>query len=143
MILKNPYVSVTTSGPTTVDLSAYVQQISGGPEFDEVDTTVGNAAGTKSSEAGMESGSLEVTCLQAFGTGTPDAVNAAAYEDARNGLNVTVEFRAVNASRSATNPGWSAAYKCFVYKPVDTQVGQAITTVLRFVKQGALSKLTS
>jgi hypothetical protein len=133
MVLKQPYVSINS-----VDLSAFVKSISLPYEMDTVESTAGNATGSKSYITALYGWSLEIEANQDYAAAQVDATLWAAMVA---GAAVPIEVRPSTAVVGATNPKWTGNAIITGYDPFGgAKVGDLITAKPSITGTGALTR---
>lgn len=132
LVLTNAFFSINS-----VDLSNRVRSVSVEYSADEVeDTTMG--ADTHTALGGLKNWSMDIEFAQDFASGNVDATMFSLV-----GTQTTVEVRPVNASRSATNPGYTGTALVASYNPIGQSVGELATAPVRVRSAGTLSRATA
>lgn len=130
--LTNAYVSVNS-----VDLSDHVKSVTVEDNREQVDFTAMGAT-NKVYGKGLGDGKITVEFFQDFAAGE---VYATLQPLIASTTPVTVEVRAVNGARSATNPGIVMSSLLFTFSPVAGAVGEASSMTAEFVN-GSQSGIT-
>lgn len=129
--LKQPHVTINT-----VDLSAYVTELTINYEAKDIDSTAGNSAGAESHMPGLVKWSADITFNQDYAASMVDAtlfplVGAAAF---------AVIIRPSTAAKGAANPEYTGNAILTNYDPLGGKVGDLITTKPKLVGSGALAR---
>ena len=134
MIFLNPYLSINA-----VNLSASIRSVdtSGVGEVEQKDQTCANAAGVKSTAAGLEGWSLKVKFKQVFGAGNVHETLRSVHKTI-----VPIEFRHDGAAVGATNPKLTGN-ALVIYKPTGGAVGDLLEADAELVGDGAYAWATS
>lgn len=120
-----------------VDLSDHVSKVTTVDNRDSVDITAMGAV-NKAITKGLGDGSVSIDVFQDFAAGK---VHATLQPLLGSSTPVTVEVRAVNAARSATNPAFLMSGLLMNYGMLDGKVGDANMTTYEFVN-GAQAGVT-
>lgn len=136
-VLRNAYVLVNA-----VDLSARARSVTITTSRPEVEVT---AMGSLYQEfvGGIPDATIEVEYYQDLAAGSVDATHTGLVN---SDTPFTVEIRAVNAARSATNPAWvMTALLLGDYQPVAGSVADAATTTVTYRNAAptGISRLTA
>ncbi|MGW9196053.1 radical SAM protein [Micromonospora chersina] len=121
----------------SVDLSAYVRQVTLNVNADELDdTAMGDTF--RSRIGGLRDWSVNLEFNQDFAAGAVDATLWPLL-----GTTTTVTVKATSAANSATNPQYSGSVLVSQVNPLTNGVGDLATTSITWNGAGTLSRLTS
>jgi hypothetical protein len=134
-VLSNAYLSVNG-----VDLSSHVRRVELTIEAATPDNTTMGSTTTQVMGGGLKNWSLNAEFLQDFAASQVDATLSNVWQQ---GLAVNIEVRPVNASRSATNPGYTGSAVLREYVPVSDPVGSEARATAAFVAAGPLTRSTT
>jgi len=132
--VSTPQITVNT-----VDLSAYLKNVTLNYEADELETTSTGSAGNKSYIAGLKSWSVDATVNQDFAASKVDAtlfplIGAAAF---------AIILKPTSADVSATNPSFTGSCILTKYPPLSGAVGEVSTVSFNMRGTGALTRNVS
>lgn len=132
-VLTNAYALINS-----VNLSDHVKEVKVTYKADTPENTAMSQT-TKNRLSGLKDWDLEITFNQDFAAANVDAtlfplIGAAAF---------SVEIRPDAGSRSATNPGYSGNCLLADLPIIAGKVGDVLSTSVKFVGTGTLSRLTA
>lgn len=131
-VVKTPQIEVNS-----VDLSAYLEDVTLTYEADEIESTSsGTTVNDKSFVAGLRSWSIDATLQQSYAAAQVDAtlfglVGAAAFP---------VKVRPTSAAKAATNPSFEGNCILTSYPPLTGKVGELARVNIKLRGTGALTR---
>lgn len=132
MIYKNAFLSVGG-----VDLSSWVQSLEPSFEVEMQDDTAMGAT-SRSNDPGLENWSFNVTFVNPFDAGGPDATLWPL-----KGTKTAVIFRPDAGTVGPTNPEYTGQASISQWTPVSGSVGDEAVATLNLVAGGDLSRATA
>lgn len=133
LALTNAYVTVNS-----VDLSDHVVKVTLDTKGEPLDSTAMSSTGYRARIGGLKDWSVTVEFQQDFAAAKVDATLFPLLGSATQ-----VEVKAVNTTRSATNPGYIGSVLVTEYSPVANGVGELATVSFTWPAAGALTRSTS
>lgn len=128
---------------TVTDLSAWVSSAEAGEDFEENDVTTMGSGGFKAFVLGLEQGMVSINFFNDYAAGGPNAILGMSGTLKPSRTLRYLEIRQSSASRSATNPGFLAAFYNKGWRSANAQVGQAPTVAWTPTITGGFAELTA
>lgn len=136
-VIKNPSITVNS-----VDLSAWVKEVSLEEKFTVLDATTSNSAGAKGVEAGIVEYVLNLLFVQDFTSAAVEqTINAVG--SSLVGTKTTIVVQPTAGAASVTNPKWTGTVLVSEWMPLKGKIGDLAEVQVSWPADGAFTKASS